>query len=149
MSAPSESTVESRPMPREQGPQAARREPGRAAAVEETEQLIFTLRKTSGEVVRIEKVDSGGKRSEIQKDEAAMLAGKQNLDEVESALDEAFEAGIFSVLDPGGQQEAAEETDEEIDLRRLMLKLIIGREVRQRLQGRIAQRLILSQALGH
>ena len=149
MSAPSESTVESRPMPREQGSQAARREPGRAAAVEETEQLIFTLRKTNGEVVRIEKVDSGGKRSEIQKDEAAMLAGKQNLDEVESALDEAFEAGIFSVLDPGGQQEAAEETDEEIDLRRLMLKLIIGREVRQRLQSRIAQRLILSQALGH
>ena len=149
MSTSSESAVEAKAASREREPQTTRREPPRTGGAEETEQLIFTLRKTTGEVVRIEKVDAAGKRVEVQKDEAALLAGKQNLDEIESALDEAFEAGIFSVLDPGGKQEAAEENAEETDLRRLMLKLIIGREVRHRLQSRIAQRLVLSQTLSH
>jgi hypothetical protein len=74
---------------------------------------------------------------------------KQNLDEVEAALDEAFEAGICSVLDPGSEDETPEETAEEMELRRTLLKLIIGREVRRRLQRRIVQRLILSRTLTH
>ncbi len=78
-----------------------------------------------------------------------MLAGKQNHDEIEAALDEAFEAGIFSVLDPEGEDEAPEQSTEEMDLRRVLLKFIIGREVRRRLQQRIAQRLVLARALSH
>ena len=82
-------------------------------------------------------------------DETVELAGKQNLDEIEAALDEAFEAGIFSVLDPGGDGEATEESQEEMDLRRVLLKLVIGREVRRRLQRRLVQRLILSRTTSH
>lgn len=149
MAAPSENPVEMKGAPREKEPQAAKREPTRPAAGEETEQLVFTLRPATGEVVRIEKVDSAGKRREIPKEETVELAGKQNLDEIEAALDEAFEAGIFSLLDPGSDDEPPDETGEDVELRRILLRLVIGREVRRRLQRRIAQRLILSRTAAH
>jgi len=149
MAMPSESPVETKGTPADKQPHAAKREPSRPSGVTEIEQLIFTLRPASGEVLKIEKVDAAGKRSELPKDETVTLAGKQNLDEIDAALDEAFEAGIFSVLDPGGDDEAPEENAEDIELRRILLKLIIGREVRRRLQRRVAQRLILSRTLSH
>ncbi|HTJ89616.1 MAG TPA: hypothetical protein VL356_05515 [Acidocella sp.] len=135
--------------PAEREPQAAAREGTRSAGDEETEQLIFTLRAATGEIIRVEKTDAAGKRGELAKEDAVALVDKQNLDEVEAALDEAFEAGICSVLDPGSEEEAPEETAEEMELRRTLLKLIIGREVRRRLQRRIVQRLILSRTLAH
>jgi hypothetical protein len=149
MATLSESPGEPKGAPREREPLAQKREATRGAGDEGTEQLIFTLRPTTGEVVRIEKVDSAGRRSDIPKDETVALAGKQGLGEIEAALDEAFEAGIFSVLDPGGNGEEAEETPEEMDLRRVLLKLVIGREVRRRLQRRLVQRLILSRTTSH
>jgi hypothetical protein len=146
MATSSEGT-EGRPAERE--PQAAKRAGTRSAGDEETEQLIFTLRAATGEIIRVEKADAAGKRGELPKDEAVELVGKQNLDEVEAALDEAFEAGICSVLDPESEHETSEETAEETELRRTLLKLIIGREIRRRLQRRIVQRLILSRTLTH
>ena len=40
-----------------------------AAASDETEQLVFTLRTATGEVLKVEKVDPTGKRSEVPLDE--------------------------------------------------------------------------------
>lgn len=154
MAAPGESPVEPKGAPRDREPHASKRDFPRAAAGEETEQLVFTVRSATGEVMKIEKIDPAGKRSAIGKDETLALAGKQDLGEIEAALDEAFEAGIFSVLDPGGDGEETEETApeesaEEADLRRVLLKLVIGREVRRRLQRRLVQRLILSRTTSH
>ncbi len=152
MAIPSEGPVEAKGTPREKEAQAPRRESPRAGGPEDTEQLIFTLRPATGEVVRIEKVDTAGKRAEVAKEETIALADKRNLEEIDAALDEAFEAGIFSMLDPGGDGEAAGEggeSAEELELRGVLLKLIIGREVRQRLQRRMRQRLVLSRTLSH
>jgi hypothetical protein len=140
--------------PPEREPQATKRDATRSGGGEETEQLIFTLRAATGEIIRIDKIDAAGKRGELPKDEAVALVEKQHRDAVEAALDEAFEAGIFSVLGPGSEDETPEETTreesvEETELRRTLLKLIIGREVRRRLQRRIVQRLILSRTLTH
>ncbi len=141
--------------PREKEHHGTKRERARHAASEETEQLIFTLNAATGVVVKIEKADTSGKRHEIPQNETDALAGKGNLHEIEAALDEAFEAGISSVLASIGgdgshdEIEEAEETEEEKELRRVLLTHIIGREVRRRLQRRLVQRLILSQKLAH
>jgi hypothetical protein len=121
-----------------------------APGATETEQLIFTLRAASGEVVRIEKIDAAGKRSDVPKDKTAELAGKETMHEIEAALDVAFEAGISSMLDPGNDDDQPEESEsaEEMEIRKLLLGLIIGRAVRRRLRRRIAQRLILAHAAG-
>jgi hypothetical protein len=120
----------------------------------ETEQLVFTIDVKTGGVVKIEKIDPLGKRREIAKDETVALAEKGGIHEIEAALDEAFEAGISSVLEPHGDDESdgastASEGEEDLELRKLLLSGLVSRHVRRRLQRRLVQRLILSQTLAH
>jgi hypothetical protein len=116
------------------------------AAGDDTEQIIFTMRAPRGEVVKVEKIDVGGNRHELSKEEIAGFVGKNEVSEIEDALDEAFEAGICCLLDPRSEVEERPETGDEVALRRELLTLIIGAGVRRRLQRRIVQRLILSRA---
>jgi len=110
--------------------------------------LIFTLNSDTGEVIKIEKVDAVGNRGEVPKTEALSRAGKENLREIDTALDDAFEAGICGMFnDTARDDEPEDETDEEIALRRVLLTGIVGRDVRRRLQNRLAQRLILARTL--
>ena len=127
----------------------AKRERGRSGAANETAQLIFTLNTATGAVTKIEKIDEAGKRREVQKDETVKLVGKDNFHEIEAALDEAFEAGISSIFQPEEEEEEGVESEEETELRRVLLSGIVGRNVRRRLQRRLVQRLILSQTLRH
>ena len=132
--------------PREKEQPAPKHEPGRPAEGEGTEQIIFTMRAPTGEVIKVEKIDVGGNRRELSKEEIANLVGKNEVSEIEDALDEAFEAGIRSLLDPRSEDEESPETGDEVALRRELLTLIVGAGVRRRLQRRIAQRLLLSRA---
>ena len=111
-----------------------------------TEQIIFTMRPPTGEVVKVEKIDIGGNRRELSKEEITGLVAKNEVSEIEDALDEAFEAGICSLLRPTSEVEESPETADEVALRRELLTLIVGAGVRRRLQRRIVQRLILSRA---
>jgi len=135
--------------PHEKEHHSAKKERPRHAAHEDIQQLIFTLDVATGGVVKIEKIDSHGKRHEMPREETIALAGKDNLHEIEAALDEAFEAGISSVLEPAGDDESGDDSEEEMELRRILLTGIIGRDVRRRLQRRLIQRLILSRTLRH
>jgi hypothetical protein len=131
--------------PREKEQPAPKHEPARPAAGDGTEQIIFTMRVPAGEVVRVEKIDVGGNRHQLSKEETAGLVGNNEVSEIEEALDEAFEAGICSLLDPSEVEESPE-TEDEVALRRELLTHIVGAGVRRRLQRRIVQRLILSRA---
>jgi hypothetical protein len=131
--------------PREREQSAPKHEPGRSAESTGTEQIIFTMRAPAGEVIKLEKIDVGGNRRELSKEEIANLAGENEASEIEDALDEAFEAGISSLLDPIEDEESPE-TGNEVALRRELLTLIVGAGVRRRLQRRIVGRLLLSRA---
>lgn len=116
----------------------------------EAEQLVFTLCVATGQIVKVETVDSGGKRHEVPTDEAVELAGKDDMEGIETALDDAFEAGIISMLDPESDAEESNESDEtaeDLRFRRELLTLIIGSEVRRRLLSRLAGRLILTKKI--
>src|SRR6516162_6453204 len=130
--------------PREREQSATTRE--RLAGGEGTEQIIFTMRVPTGEVLKVEKVDVGGNRRDLSQEEFTSLVGKSEEGEIENALDEAFEAGICSLLDPRREVEESPETIDEVALRRELLTLIVGAGARRRLQRRIVQRLILSRA---
>jgi hypothetical protein len=121
----------------------------RAHDPEESVQLIFTVSSATGTVLRIEKVDSQGKRREVPEEEAVALAGEHGLHEIDAALDDAFEAGIASVLAPGSIDDTNGVSDEEIELRRELLAGIIEQGTRRRLRRRLVERLILSRALAH
>src|SRR5262249_56399942 len=61
---------------------------------EETEQMVLTIGATTGDVVKIEKIDKAGKRDEVSEEDCAKLAGEDEVEESEAALEEAFEAAM-------------------------------------------------------
>jgi hypothetical protein len=147
-SASNEKRPEPNGGPRERQP-PLKSEPARAASKDETEQFVFTRRVATGEVIKAEMIGSDGQRHAISPKEAAALVGKDELHEIESAIDEACEAGISGVLDLGWAHDDMPENEDEAALRRALLTVIIGAGARRRLQRRIAQRLMLSRAVSH
>lgn len=144
--APSHEDPE-KPSPRANEHHAGKRE--RARSTEEMAELVVTVNAKTGGVVKVEKIDSHGKRAEIANEELITLASEGGLHEIEMTLDEAFEAGITSVIEPESGDETNSMSDEEVALRHELLAGIIGRGIRRRLERRLVQRLILSKALPH
>lgn len=124
---------------------SSRREPSRFAQNEETEQMVLTIGATTGDVVKIEKIDKAGKRDELSEEECAKLAGEDELEEIEAALEEAFEAGIAGALSEDGDDEV---DNEERALRQLLIGgLVRRRPVLLRLRRRSLRRLLLRRLL--
>jgi hypothetical protein len=126
-----------------------RHSPAAEGTGHQTFQLVFTLSAPSGAVVKIEKIDATGKRREVAMNETLTLVGEGNSHAIEAVLDEAFEAGISSVVEAGHADDDDMESEEDTELRRVLLTGMVGAEIRHRLQRRLVQRLALSRTLRH
>ena len=112
---------------------------------EETEQMVLTIGATTGDVVKIEKIDKSGKRDEVSEEDCAKLAGEDEVEEIEAALEEAFEAGIAGALSEDDEDDL---DDEERAMRRLLIGgLLRRRPVLTRLRRRSLRRLLLRRLL--
>lgn len=114
------------------------------AGTSEEEQLVVTIKGPRGKIVRIEKIDKTGKRHELEHKEWAKLVGDDELDEIEEALEEAFEAGIAGMFGEEYEEDEAYEDDEEKAVRRLLIGGLLRRRPVQR---RILHRLLVSRLL--
>jgi hypothetical protein len=115
-------------------------------SAEEIEQLVVTFNAAMGEIVKVEKVDKAGKRQELTEEECAKLAGQDEVEELEGALEEAFEAGV--ALMRGDEDEEYAEDDQERALRRLLIGgLLVRHPVRRRLLRRLLLRRLLLRRL--
>lgn len=113
--------------------------------VVEEEQVMVTIQAPMGAVVRVEKVDKTGKRQEVTEEDWAKLIGKEEVDEIETAIEEAFEAGIAAVLGEEYEDGDRYEDEEERALRRLLIGGLLRKTVRRRiLQRMMATRLLRS-----
>jgi hypothetical protein len=110
----------------------------------EQEHLVVTINVPMRKIVMVEKIDKGGKRQELGEDEWAKLVGEDEEEEIEVALEEAFEAGIAAVLGEEYEEDDAEESDEERALRRFLIRGLLRRRAVQR---RILQRVLVSRLL--
>jgi hypothetical protein len=97
-----------------------------------------------GKVVKVEKLDKSGKRHEIMEEEWTALVGDDETEDIEVALEEAFEAGIAAVLGDPYDDDQADEDDEEKAVRRLLIHRLLGRHPVQR---RILQRVLVNRLL--
>jgi hypothetical protein len=105
------------------------------------EQLIVTINPATGGIVKVEKIDKAGKHEELSEEESGRLVGEDEVEEIQAALDEAFEAAVVSVIGDGDQAEGEYEDDDEKAIRRFLISdLLIPRAVRRR----ILHRLLLS-----
>ncbi len=110
----------------------------------EEEQVVVTINAPIGKIVSVEKIDKTGKRHELAEEEWAKLLGHDEVDELEFALEEAFEAGIATVLGEEYEDDEADEDEEERALR----QLLIGGLLRRRpVHRRILQRVVVSRLL--
>jgi hypothetical protein len=115
-----------------------------ADLAEEMEQLVVTFNAAMGGIVKVEKVDKAGKRQELTEEECAKLAGQDEVEEIEAALEEAFEAGVAVVLGDEDEPYAEDNDDEERVLRQLLIGRLLRRHpVRRRLLFQLLLRRLL------
>jgi hypothetical protein len=115
-----------------------------AAESSEEEQVLVTIKSPMGKIVRVEKIDKAGKRHELEQEEWAKLVGEDELDEIEDALERAFEAGVAAMLGEEYEEDEAPENGEERAVRRL---LIGGLLRRRRVHRRILHHLLVSRLI--
>jgi hypothetical protein len=102
-----------------------------------TEQLVLTIETPSRKVVKIERVDEDGARQELSEEECAKLAGEDEVEELDAALEEAFEAGAAAALGEDDEDEDDQGTMIRRRLRhRLLTRLLLRRLIRRRLLER-------------
>ncbi len=110
-------------------------------STDEIEQLVVTFNAAMGEIAKVEKVDKAGKRQELTEEECAKLAGQDEVEEIEAALEEAFEAGVAVVR---CDEDAEDYDDEDRAFRQL---LIGGFLERHPLRHRLLHQLLLRRLL--
>src|SRR5215467_9242405 len=84
------------------------------------EQLVVTINPAMGGIVKVEKIDKAGKHEELSEEECGRLIGEDEVEEIQDALDEAFEAAVVSVTGEDDQAEGEYEDGEEKAIRRFL-----------------------------
>jgi hypothetical protein len=105
--------------------------------------FTFTIDADTAQVVKFESVDASGSTREISGEEMASLI-QQGSQKLEQALEEAFEAGIDCVLGGEARPSGAEESEEDAELRHLLLAPLIEHSPAKRLlQPEAMNRMLL------
>ena len=118
----------------------------KAGPQEEVKQLVVTINPAVGGIVKAEKIDKAGKHEELTEEECGSLIEEDEVEEIQAALDEAFEAAVVSLVGKKVQGDTENDDNEEKAIRRFLISdLLIPRAVRRR----ILYRLVLSRLFGN
>ena len=99
--------------------------------------MTFTIQTRTGQIVKIESVDSTGAHHELSDGEKTNLAKEKSKATLEDMLERAFEAGIACVLgDADGEEDDPPKSASDADLRRLLLRPLIEDGSAKRLMQR-------------
>lgn len=112
-----------------------------------TEQFIITRNVVTGDIVSVETVDSSG-RAVISDEAARKLVGDDEFEELDGALNEAFDGGVTMLLDDSDDDEGGADADDykHAALLRALAIATAGRRAMQRLataRRNLIQKLIL------
>ena len=126
-------------------------EPGKSASTAQSpprsQRLAFTIDTGTGEIIKIESVDTADQRRELTKTEKLDLAKESRGVGVEALLERAFEAGIACLLDDQDSEEDESESEEEAGVRRILLHHLMERTFAARAMRREVLRQAIVQTL--
>jgi len=106
--------------------------------------VTITIDAESAEIVRVEGVDATGARHELSDDEKASFIKERRDERVSALVEQAFEAGIASVLGVGDdEEEKVQESPEDAEFRRQLLAPLIE----QSGLGHLRERPLLNRAI--
>ena len=110
--------------------------------------IAFTIDADAGQIVKIEKVDSTGAHRELSDEDKANLVAKKGGPTLETVIERAFEAGIGCLLGEDREQDEAQESREESDLRHvLVMSLMEKTSAQDLLQHDVLGRAFLETAV--
>jgi len=116
---------------------------GSEAGAEQELQFVTTINTTTRKIVRVEKVDKSGKRQELAEEDWAKVIGDREVESIESAMEEAFEARVAAVFGETFEEDQGIEDDEERELRQVLIDGLLHRPIRRRtLQRALVKRLL-------
>jgi hypothetical protein len=114
-----------------------------------TQLLTITIDAKTGQIVKFESLDESGVPHELSDEEKANLAREGVGDKLEEIVEQAFEAGIACVLG-GGDRAVTQESEEDAELRHLLLLPLIEHSMAKRLMhGEVLNRAILGTLIQH
>ena len=87
--------------------------------------LVFTLDADSAQIVKVETLNKRGKRRELSDEDKTKLLQERNDGRLEDVLERTFEAGIACALGDETAGVGSPETDEDAELRHLLLARLI------------------------
>jgi hypothetical protein len=113
--------------------------------------LNVTIHAKTGQIVKIERVNGPHAHHELTAEEKASLAKEVGRASLEAIIEEAFEAGIASVLgDDGADEDDPMESEKDANLRHLLLQPLIEKSAAKRLIRReVLSRAILKSLIDH
>src|SRR6516225_8318192 len=136
---------------RRAGKNPAPKSPTTSEPASDSDLLTITIQAKTGQIVKIQSAEGGGGgRNELSDQERADLLKTGSKDTLEALIEQAFEAGIACVLGDTIGRSEAEESEEEADLRHLLLEPLIRQSPVQRLMRReVLSRAFLGTVVQH
>ena len=110
--------------------------PQTSKPVSDLDLLTVTIHAKTGQIVKIEGVDSAGRHHELSDEEKTNLAREKSKATLEDIIEQAFEAGIACVLGDEDGKDDSPESAKDADLRRLLLRPLIEDGAAERLMQR-------------
>ena len=104
--------------------------------VSDLDLLTVTIHAKTGQIVKIEGVDSAGRHHELSDEEKTNLAREKSKATLEDIIEQAFEAGIACVLGDEDGKDDSPESAKDADLRRLLVRPLIEDGAAERLMQR-------------
>jgi hypothetical protein len=118
--------------------------------VPDADLLTITLHAKTGQIVKIEGVNSTGVHRELSDEEKASLEQETGKATLEAIIEQAFEAGIACALGDEADEDDAPESEKDANLRRLLLRPLIEDSAAKRLIRRdVLSRAILKTLIHH
>jgi len=135
---------------RRAGKNPAPKSPTTSELASDPDLLTITIQAKTGQIVKIQSAEGGGGRNELSDQERADLLKKASKDTLEALIEQAFEAGIACVLGDSIGRSEADESEEEADLRHLLLEPLIRQSpVQHLMQCEVLSRAFLGSLVQH
>jgi hypothetical protein len=107
---------------------------GEARAASKTEQITITRDVATGDVLGIETTDSSGRRVAISEESLRAIAGEDEFEELEDALNEAFESGVTMLFDEADDENGIPDTLDRTAILRALAIALAGRRAARRFE---------------
>ena len=135
-----------------QGKPRARDKKGAApkSSLADQDLLTVTIHAKTGQIVKIERVNSPDAHHELTAEEKASLAKESGRATLEAIIERAFEAGLAYGLGDEGDEDDSMESEKDANLRHLLLRPLIENSAAKRLIRRdVLDRAILKTLIDH